>query len=124
MHTPGGDLGSVESIAKYIHSMFKKVTVIVPVMSMSAGAMFSLSCDKIIISKAGQLGPTDPLIPVARRYFSVKEIIAQFNKAQSDILENVQAAHLWAPIMQAYGPALQQQALNVERYAKKWSGNG
>lgn len=119
IHTPGGELGSVESIAKYIHSMFKKVTVVVPVMSMSAGAMFCLSCDRIIISRAGQLGPTDPQIIWPQAAFSVKEVIAQFDKARLDILENKGAVHAWVPVLQAYGPALYEHAINVERYAKE-----
>ena len=127
LHTPGGDLSAVETITEYIHSKFKEVTVIVPVMSMSAGTMFALSCDKIIISKAGQLGPTDPQIIMSSGAFSVKEIIAQFNKARDDILENIDAARVWAPILQTYGPALHEQSSKIEEYAitviKKWLKN-
>lgn len=122
MHTPGGELSSVESITRYIHNVFKKVTVIVPVRSMSAGAMFCLSCDKIIISRAGQLGPTDPQIIRPAAAYSVKEIISQFNKARADVLENVETARVWSPILKAYGPALQEQAINVERHSKERIG--
>lgn len=119
LHTPGGDLSAVEPITKYIHSKFEKVTVIVPTMCMSAGSMFALSCDNIIISRAGQLGPTDPqmLLP-GRGFFSVKEIRQQFDEARNAIMEDARAAHVWAPILAAYGPALYTRASNIENYAQ------
>lgn len=124
IHTPGGDVGAVETITEYIHSKFDEVGVIVPVMAMSAGTMFALSCDKIIISRAGQLGPTDPQMIMPQGVFSVKDIIEQFNKAKMEILKDPTAAHVWAPILYAYGPALHEQATKVENYAttiiEKW----
>lgn len=127
IHTPGGDSYAIETITEYIHSKFEKVTVIVPVMAMSAGTMFALSCDEIIISRAGQLGPIDTQIISSNRAFSVKEIIQQFDSAKAEIMKNPKAAHAWAPVLQAYGPALYRQALNLELHAKttikKWLKN-
>lgn len=118
INTPGGDISAAETIIEYIHGKFEKVFAIVPVMSMSAGTMFALSCDQIVISKAGQLGPTDPQIVMQQGAFSVKDIIGQFKKARDDILGQPMAANAWAPILSAYGPALYEQAVQVEVYAK------
>lgn len=128
MHTPGGELASVEQFTQCINSYFDKVTIIVPAICMSAGSMFALSCDNIIISKIGQLGPTDPQISVpGRGSFSVKDIKQQFDEARTAILDNTQAAHVWAPIISTYGPALYQRASMIEGYAqdriKEWLKN-
>ena len=116
LHTPGGDLGTVETIIEYVHDMFKDrhVTVIVPVLSASAGTIFTLSCDRIIISRIGQLGPIDAQMILPQGVFSVKEIIDQFNVAKADIENNLDIAAFWAPILSAYGPALQQRAINIQ----------
>lgn len=119
MHTLGGNSAAVELISEYIHSKFKKVTVVVPVACMSMGAMFCLSCDEIIISRAGQLGPIDLQIPTGQRQVSVKDIIAEFNRARSDILKNERAEHVWTPILQTYGPGLYELAVNLERHTKE-----
>jgi len=115
LHTPGGDITAAEQIINYVHSIFDDVTAIVPVRCMSAGTMLALSCDEIIISKAGQLGPTDPQIFGPN---SVKNIIEQFEMARQDILRNPQLAHLWAPILRTYGHSLYRHATKVEAYAK------
>lgn len=124
LHTPGGDVVAAEQIISYIHSKFKKVIAIVPVMSMSAGSMVALSCDEIIISKTGQLGPTDPQMNVRQRTFSVKDIKEQFEQARNNILSNPQESHIWAPIIESYSPALYMQAIKTEAYTKtkirKW----
>lgn len=117
LHTPGGDVRAAEQIISYIHSKFKKVTAIVPVISMSAGSMFALSCDEIIISRAGQLGPTDPQIRTPQGFFSVKDVIDQFDLARHSIIKNPTEAHVWAPILQSYSPALHRYATRVEAYA-------
>jgi len=115
LHTPGGDMAAAEQIIDYIHSKFDRVTAIVPVMCMSAGSMLALSCDEIIISKAGQLGPTDPQI--SGRY-SAKDIIGQFEAARDDILFDTRQTHLWTPILKSYGPLLYMEAVKAEAYAK------
>lgn len=114
MHTLGGNLDSVELISGYIHNKFKKVTVVVPVTSMSMGAMFCLSCDEIIISLAGQLGPIDLQIHTQQGPASVKEIITQFHAARSDILKNERAEHVWMPI----APGFYERVANLEHHTK------
>lgn len=122
MHTSGGNVAAVEQITEYIHNKFDYVEVIVPVMAMSGGAMFALSCDNIIISKTGQLGPTDPQIYTLRGFSSVKDIIDEFKEARKDIINNPATVGVWSPILQGYGPTLYQKATQVETHAKKLLG--
>ncbi len=126
MHTPGGDPSAVETIIEYIYDKFRarKVTVVVPVMSASAGTIFALASDRIVVSRIGQLGPVDTQFFLPQGSFSVKEIIEQFKKAKKEILENPSVAHFWSPILQSYGPALYERARNVQKDSRskieKW----
>ncbi len=119
LHTPGGQITAIEQITDYIHSKFKNVTVIVPVMSMSAGSMFALSCDNIIISRIGQLGPIDSQITIQGQPYSVRDILQQFDKIKKDVLENPAMGTIWTPVLSAYGPAVHEYSVKVKSHAKK-----
>jgi hypothetical protein len=46
-------------------------------------------------------------------------ILDQFETARKEILADVKAAHLWAPVLQHLGPALLQEAQNALDYAER-----
>lgn len=61
--TPGG---SGQQIAKFVDKLrprFDKVSFIIPNMAMSAGTIFVMSGDEIIMSSMSYIGPIDPQIP-------------------------------------------------------------
>lgn len=126
MHTAGGNLMAAELITEYIHCKFDTVQVIVPTMAMSAGTMFSLSCDKIIISKAGQLGPIDPQIWVrAEQCFrSSPDIIRRYKNIKNEILQTPHLSESLSSLLAIYGSVLLEHAIQSEAHVKnmvsKW----
>ena len=110
LHTPGGMAEAAESIVDYLWSKFSSVHALVPTYAMSAGTMITLGCDKLIMGRQSQLGPTDPQLIIDNRPYSAHSIVAQFDEAQKDIAGNVALAHAWAPMLQRFGPALLQEA--------------
>ena len=62
LHTPGGIVETVERMVQIIRNFYKKVIVIVPDSAMSAGTVFTLSADEIMMDYFSQLGPIDPQI--------------------------------------------------------------
>lgn|GEM_PF-572650 len=61
--TPGG---SAERVSHYVNMMrkrFDKVGFIIPFLSMSAGTIFCLSGDEIIMDESACIGPIDPQVP-------------------------------------------------------------
>lgn len=119
MHTPGGVTNATETIVSYLRSKFSDIEVIVPTFAMSAGTMISLAADRIIMGRQSQLGPIDPQLPVSERIVSAIAILDQFERAKSDISENRNLAHLWAPILPSLGPALLQEAQNAIDYSEQ-----
>lgn len=118
MHTPGGVTNAAEAIVGYLRSKFDDLEVVVPTYAMSAGTMISLAADRVIMGRQSQLGPIDPQMPHVGRFVSARAIVEQFEVARTDILSNNSAAHVWAPILQAVGPALLQEAQNALDYAE------
>ena len=61
--TPGGSADTVDYLVKKIRTRFENVSFILPYMSMSAGTIFCMSGDELIMSDAGFFGPIDPQVP-------------------------------------------------------------
>lgn len=118
LHTPGGVTNAAETIVAYLWSKFDYIEVIVPTLAMSAGTMIALASDKIIMGRPSQLGPIDPQFLIPGGAVSARAIVDQFEAARTDILANLQSAHLWAPILQTIGPALLQEAKNALDYSE------
>lgn len=119
LHTPGGQLSAVETVAAYLHSKFPSIEVIVPTYAMSAGTMLCLAANRVIMGRQSQLGPTDPQMVVGPgQMVSACAIVDQFDRAKADIEKDLRMAHLWAPILQSLGPALLQEANRVLDYAE------
>ena len=76
------------------------------------------------MGRQSQLGPIDPQFLLQGGAVSARAIVDQFDAARADILSNLQAAHVWAPILQTIGPALLQEAKNALSYSEtmvaKW----
>lgn len=60
--TPGGSIEKVDHYVSIIRSRFEEVNFILPYMAMSAGTVFSMSGDEIIMDKRACIGPIDPQV--------------------------------------------------------------
>ena len=118
LHTPGGMAEAAQTIVDYLRSKFSAVDVLVPTYAMSAGTMIALGCDRIVMGRQSQLGPTDPQLIVGDRPFSAHSIVEQFNEAKEDISGNPVLAHAWAPVLRSFGPALLQEARKSITYGQ------
>ena len=110
LHTPGGMGEAAQTIVDYLRSKFSDIDFLVPTYAMSAGTMIALGCDRIIMGRQSQLGPTDPQLIVGNRAFSAHSIVEQFDEAKGEIAKNPNLAHAWAPVLRSFGPALLQEA--------------
>lgn len=62
LSTPGGDPDAAYKMAKLVRSHAEVVNVLVPFMAKSAGTLFSLCANEIVLSEIGELGPLDTQI--------------------------------------------------------------
>lgn len=118
LHTPGGVTSAAQTMVEYVRSKFASVEVIVPAFAMSAGTMFSLASDLIVMGNQSQLGPIDPQLQMNGQQHSARAIVEQFAQARKEIVGDPDtgaagdpaAGHVWAPILGSMGPALVQYA--------------
>ena len=118
LHTPGGLAEAAQTIVDYLRSKFRDIDVLIPTYAMSAGTMIALACDRIIMGRQSQIGPTDPQLIVGDRQFSAHSIVEQFEEAKQDIAADVITAHAWAPVLRSFGPALLQEARKSIGYGR------
>lgn len=118
LHTPGGMAEAAQTIVDYLRSKFTDIHVLVPTYAMSAGTMIALGCDRVIMGRQSQLGPTDPQLIVGNRSFSAHSIVEQFEEAKRDITGDPVLAHAWAPVLRSFGPALLQEARKSISYGQ------
>lgn len=80
LQTQGGIVEVVERIVQVIRSFYKEVIVIVPDQAMSAGTVFALSADRIMMDYFSRLGPIDPQIPKDNKLVPALAYLNQYEK--------------------------------------------
>lgn len=118
LHTPGGMAEAAQTIVDYLRSKFRAIDIVIPTYAMSAGTMIALGCDRIVLGRQSQLGPTDSQLIVGNRPFSAHSIVEQFEEAKINIAGNPVLAHAWAPVLRSFGPALLQEARKSISYGQ------
>lgn len=120
--TPGG---SGEQVAKFVNKLrprFDNVAVIIPDIAMSAGTLFSLAADDIIMDSRAHIGPIDPQIPNRDGRFvpaqSLLTALADIQKRGEDLLKQGQNP-LWSDIqiLNKIDPKEIGTAINSSRYS-------
>lgn len=124
LHTPGGEMTSTETMVDYLRRKFDYIEAIVPVYAMSGGTMIALNANKIVMGKQSQLGPIDAQLQLPGGSVSASSILDQFNTAREEIVEDREAAVVWAPILQAMGPSLLSQAQKALELGQQIAENG
>ena len=80
LDTPGGIVEVVERMVATLRSNYKDVTVVVPDRAMSAGTIFALSADRIMMDYFSCLGPIDPQIEKDERLVPALSYLNQFER--------------------------------------------
>ena len=80
--TPGGSGNQVADFVQALRNRFDTVNFIIIDKAMSAGTIFILSGDDIIMSKESRFGPIDPQIPVNGRFVPAQSILISLEEIQ------------------------------------------
>ena len=96
LDTQGGVVEVVERMVTALRHVYGNVTVIVPDRAMSAGTIFALSADRIMMDHLSSLGPIDPQIERDGKLVPALSYLNQFerlnNKAQAGALTTAEYA--------------------------------
>jgi len=87
--------GSAQQVSKFVDKLrprFDKVSFIIPSMAMSAGTIFVMSGNEIIMNKSSYIGPIDPQVPNKQgRYVpaqSINSLIDDIRKKGEENIKN------------------------------------
>jgi len=118
VETPGGLAEVAEDIVRVIRSKYDRVGMIVPGWAKSAGTIFVMAGDEILMGPASALGPIDPQINFGGKRFSADAFLQGLDKIK---LEAAQPGmHLnpaYIPILQNISPGEIQNCLNARDFS-------
>jgi len=107
IHSPGGTAEATESIVAILRAKFNDVRFIITGSAKSAATMLAMSGNRILMSDAAELGPTDPQMMVGNaRPSPARAVLDQFERAKEEVSKNPSLIGPWLPILQQYGPSL------------------
>lgn len=120
LHTPGGQAEATERIVRYIRSKFSTLRVIVLFAAMSAGTMWAMAADEIIMGKHSQLGPIDPQVTLGNSLqMPAGALIEQFKGAIDECAQSPERITGWLPTLQQYPPGLLNFCESATQLSKK-----
>ena len=89
LYTSGGIREVVERIVKVIRHHYEEVTMIVPDQAMSAGTVFAMACDAIMMDYFSCLGPIDPQIERNGKLVPALSYLVQFERLKKQSEEGI-----------------------------------
>lgn len=123
LETPGGSATSVEDIVQLLRNKFEKLSIIVPGRAKSAGTIFAMASDEILMNPSSALGPIDAQIHKGDKVLSAGAIIAEFDRIKEEAkMGELNKAYI--PFLQDLNIGEIEDAKNANEYAttlvKKW----
>jgi len=99
--TPGGSAEQVARFVNHLRPRFDKISFIVPSMAMSAGTIWAMSGDEIIMDSRATIGPIDPQVRGADGNFvpaqSVLTLIKEIQARGEELMSKGQSP-LWTDL--------------------------
>ncbi|MEN6593324.1 MAG: hypothetical protein ABFC31_00050 [Clostridiaceae bacterium] len=127
--TPGGLAEVVARLVDMTRKRFDKVGFILPFMAMSAGTIFCLSGDELIMSESACIGPIDPQVfsPKAGRFVPAKSVLTLINAIEERSQKQIENGEkpLWTDMaliqnidVKEIGSALAASQLSIDLVKK------
>jgi hypothetical protein len=111
--TPGGDGEAALRMVRSVQARCRELTVLVPDQAKSAGTIFALGANHILMGPTSDLGPVDPqlvLDPKANSLVPAKEVIAAVAAAEESVQQKPATYPVHASLLANVNALLVQQA--------------
>ncbi len=118
LETPGGLAEVVEDLVKLVRANFEKVGIIIPGMAKSAGTIFTMAADEILMGTISSLGPIDAQMVSNGKRFSADAFLEGLNKIREDAEENKRLDIAYIPILQNISPGEIQHCKNAQAFSR------
>lgn len=120
LETPGGFAEVVEDLVKLLRNKYGdgSVGVIIPGYAKSAGTIFAMAGDEILMGESSALGPIDAQISTNGKKFSAEAFLEGLSKIKEEaIAKGLNLAYV--PILQNISPGEIQHCENAQNFSKK-----
>jgi hypothetical protein len=118
LETPGGFAEVVEDLVRFIRKKYKNVGIIVPGYSKSAGTIFAMAADEILMGAFSALGPIDAQILSNGKHFSADAFLDGLEKIKQDVITTGRLNPALIPILQNISPGEIQHCENAQTFSK------
>ena len=114
LETPGGFAEVVEDLVKLVRNKYEKVGIIVPGYAKSAGTIFAMAGDEILMGSMSALGPIDAQIVANNKRFSAEAFLEGFDKIKKEVIKEGKLNPAYIPILQNISPGEIQHCKNAQ----------
>lgn len=119
LETPGGSAETVEKIVRNLRSKFSDIAVIVPRMAMSAGTIFAMAANEILMGEISSLGPIDAQIPFNGRYLPAAAILDGVKEIKDEVVGNGGKLNpAYIPILQNINPGVLKDCQTAQEFSQ------
>ncbi|MEA1887427.1 MAG: Clp protease ClpP [Bacteroidota bacterium] len=124
LETPGGLAEIVEDMVHLLRKKFQKVSIIIPGTAKSAGTIFTMAADEILMGSTSALGPIDAQILHNGKRFSADAFLDGLDEIKKEVQASGKLNAAYIPILQSISPAEIQHSKNAQDFSKtlvkKW----
>jgi hypothetical protein len=119
VESPGGIAEAAEDIIKLVRSKYERVGMIVPGWAKSAGTIFVMAGDEILMGAASALGPIDAQIrhPSGKGY-SAHAFLEGLQKIKDEVVKSGKLNPAYIPILNNISPGEIQHCENAQSFSQ------
>jgi hypothetical protein len=118
LETPGGIAETVEDLVELVRSQHNRLGIIIPGMAKSAGTIFSMAGDEILMGDSSALGPIDAQIVSNGKRFSADAFLDGLEKIKNEVIESGKLNPAYIPMLQNISPGEIQHFENAQNFSK------
>ncbi len=118
LETPGGSGETVEDMVKLLRAKYRSIAVIVPGTAKSAGTIFAMAADDILMDPASSLGPIDAQITTQGKTYSAHALLEGMNKIKEEVTKTGVLNRAYVPVLQSMSLGELQSAQNAYDFAR------
>ncbi len=119
LETPGGVAEAVEDMVRLLRDKYDHIGIIVPGTAKSAGTIFSMAGDEILMGTTSALGPIDAQIISSNKRYSADAFLEGLEKIKADVIASGKLNPAYIPILQNISPGEIQHCENAQNFSKK-----
>ena len=118
LETTGGIAETVEDMVEFVRSKYQKVGIIIPGTAKSAGTIFAMAGDEILMGATSALGPIDAQVVSNGKRFSADAFLDGLEKIKEEVLNTGKLNPAFIPMLQNISPGEIQHFENAQNFSK------